>query len=409
MRAVYEGLLDKIERRGFDVINEPVKLGKMEKMRLALRAGRSRKRAPARPPAPKKVVGARRRLRRPGLRRRAGPARPRGDAARVACAARRPGAQLHRSQDRPRARQRPAHPHGLLPRDARAAARSSAWATGCRRRRACTCPMQRAGPQRAHGDRAGAAAPRLRAAPFRRALVGDKWAAIEARAAPAPRTEIPARTRRSAQWLARWKQTPNIIRALWEPLCLAALNEPVASGSAALFATVIRRSFLGGPEDSTIYLSRVGLSELFAPEDRGTARDVRRCGVRLAGTRCKALRFDGARAGGRSSSPTAPRCGPRRRERAALACAARPASGRKASWPPPAARWATRPSSASICGSTGRSCASRSSASSTRRCTGFSAAIRFRAAPQQPGHVCHRRDQRRARRARPVARRSLRN
>jgi squalene synthase HpnD len=67
-------------------------------------------------------------------------------------------------------------------------------------------------------------------------------------------------------WMKRWGQTPNIIRALWEPLCVAALNEPVATGSAVLFATVIRRSFLGAAADSSILLSRVGLSELFAPE-----------------------------------------------------------------------------------------------------------------------------------------------
>jgi squalene synthase HpnD len=67
-------------------------------------------------------------------------------------------------------------------------------------------------------------------------------------------------------WMRRWKQTPNMIRALWEPLCIAALNEPVATASAELFATVIRRSFLASAADSTILLSRVGLSELFAPE-----------------------------------------------------------------------------------------------------------------------------------------------
>jgi len=67
-------------------------------------------------------------------------------------------------------------------------------------------------------------------------------------------------------WMRRWHQTPNLIRALWEPLCIAALNEPVSTGSAHLFATVIRRSFLAGAADSSILLSRVGLSELFAPE-----------------------------------------------------------------------------------------------------------------------------------------------
>jgi squalene synthase HpnD len=69
-------------------------------------------------------------------------------------------------------------------------------------------------------------------------------------------------------WMRRWRQTQNLVRALWEPLCIAALNEPVASGSARLFATVIRRSFLAGANDASILLSRVGLSELFAPEVR---------------------------------------------------------------------------------------------------------------------------------------------
>jgi squalene synthase HpnD len=92
-------------------------------------------------------------------------------------------------------------------------------------------------------------------------------------------------------WMRRWRQTPNIIRALWEPLCIAALNEPVATASAQLFATVIRRSFLGGAADSTILLSRVGLSELFAPEVR-TLLEMCRGSVRLQ-TPVTGLRFEG--------------------------------------------------------------------------------------------------------------------
>ena len=95
--------------------------------------------------------------------------------------------------------------------------------------------------------------------------LGDKFAAIGL----ALRLRIGKRPHADETvdaWLKRWKQTPNIIRALWEPLCIAALNEPVTTGSAKLFATVIERSFLGGAADSTILLSRVGLSELFGPE-----------------------------------------------------------------------------------------------------------------------------------------------
>jgi squalene-associated FAD-dependent desaturase len=123
---------------------------------------------------------------------------------------------------------------------------------------------------------------------------GDKFAAVKlalrlrAGQNPGPHETV-------SDWLLRWKQTPNIIRALWEPLCLAALNEPVESGSAALFATVIRRSFLGSAADSTIYLSRVGLSELFAPE---IGELLEMCGSRV-GTQLpvKALRFDGTSLG----------------------------------------------------------------------------------------------------------------
>ena len=80
------------------------------------------------------------------------------------------------------------------------------------------------------------------------------------------------------EWMTRWGQTPNLVRALWEPLCIAALNEPVATASATLFATVIRRSFLGAADDAKILLSRVGLSELFAPEVR---QFLKMCGAPL--------------------------------------------------------------------------------------------------------------------------------
>jgi squalene synthase HpnD len=92
-------------------------------------------------------------------------------------------------------------------------------------------------------------------------------------------------------WIRRWGQTPNLIRALWEPLCIAALNEPVGTASAQLFATVIRRSFLAGAADSSILLSRVGLSELFAPEVRcllEMCRSTIRVQVPVTG-----LRFEG--------------------------------------------------------------------------------------------------------------------
>ena len=197
-----------------------------------------------------------------------------------------------------------------------------------------------------------------------------------------------ARTKRCEAWMRRWKQTPNIIRALWEPLCIAALNEPVATASAQLFATVIRRSFLAGAADSTILLSRVGLSELFAPE---VERLLEMCGgtLRLQAP-VTGLRFEGTDAarnqtGRRFHAPA--RGGG---QRAAVACAARPSARRKASWRGPAGRfsdapivslhlWLDRPDSAT----------SRSSGCSIRPCIGFSAATTSTApnAAGQEGHV----------------------
>src|SRR5271170_4837195 len=56
MREVYEELLNEIKRRNFDVMTSPVKLGRFTKARLIFRAKAREKRAPARPPKPKKVV-----------------------------------------------------------------------------------------------------------------------------------------------------------------------------------------------------------------------------------------------------------------------------------------------------------------------------------------------------------------
>jgi squalene synthase HpnD len=69
-----------------------------------------------------------------------------------------------------------------------------------------------------------------------------------------------------AQWLARHGQTPGAVRALWEPFCLAALNEPPATASARLLAETLRRSLFGAKADSAIFFARVGLSDLFRPE-----------------------------------------------------------------------------------------------------------------------------------------------
>lgn len=44
-------------------------------------------------------------------------------------------------------------------------------------------------------------------------------------------------------WLRRTGQSPRLISQLWEPLCLAMLNTPIASASASVFAGVLNETF----------------------------------------------------------------------------------------------------------------------------------------------------------------------
>jgi len=58
-------------------------------------------------------------------------------------------------------------------------------------------------------------------------------------------------------------QPAPVIRALWEPLCLAALNTPITVASAALFLNVLAAAFGARARDSDLLLPRVDLSSLF--------------------------------------------------------------------------------------------------------------------------------------------------
>ena len=64
--------------------------------------------------------------------------------------------------------------------------------------------------------------------------------------------------------LVRKKQPERLIKWLWEPLCLAALNTPIASASAQTYLNVLRDSFSQSKTDSDLLLPRLDLSELLA-------------------------------------------------------------------------------------------------------------------------------------------------
>lgn len=67
-----------------------------------------------------------------------------------------------------------------------------------------------------------------------------------------------------ACFLAEHKQPKHVVDWLWEPLCLAALNTPLAHASAQVFLNVLRDSFSRSKRDSDLLLPRLDLSALLA-------------------------------------------------------------------------------------------------------------------------------------------------
>jgi squalene-associated FAD-dependent desaturase len=66
-----------------------------------------------------------------------------------------------------------------------------------------------------------------------------------------------------AVWLEEERQSPTLRRYLWEPLCLSALNTPVAHASAQVFAHVLRDALGPGRSSSDMLIPRVDLGRLF--------------------------------------------------------------------------------------------------------------------------------------------------
>lgn len=61
--------------------------------------------------------------------------------------------------------------------------------------------------------------------------------------------------------LTQAQQTPLLIKTLWEPLCLAALNTPLARASAQVFLNVLRDSFQYRRQDSDFLVAKSDLSQ----------------------------------------------------------------------------------------------------------------------------------------------------
>lgn len=63
--------------------------------------------------------------------------------------------------------------------------------------------------------------------------------------------------------LARFDQTPRLVRLMWRPLCLAALNTPPERASAQVFLNVLRDSLGARRKASDMLVPRADLSALF--------------------------------------------------------------------------------------------------------------------------------------------------
>jgi hydroxysqualene dehydroxylase len=66
-----------------------------------------------------------------------------------------------------------------------------------------------------------------------------------------------------AKWLAQSGQSESLRRKFWDLLCIAAMNEDPEIASATLFARVLRLALFNSPEDSSIGIARVGLSDCY--------------------------------------------------------------------------------------------------------------------------------------------------
>lgn len=110
--------------------------------------------------------------------------------------------------------------------------------------------------------------------------VGDAWALLRHRhellGEPAPQY-LEWDQMSVAAWLERVRISQAGIRRFWEPLVLAVMNDAPERVSAAPFLTALHRIVSGSPEDASLAVSRVGLSDLFvAPalrflEEHGSA------------------------------------------------------------------------------------------------------------------------------------------
>lgn len=91
----------------------------------------------------------------------------------------------------------------------------------------------------------------------------------------------------------RYNQTERLVRLLWRPLCIAALNTPPERASAQVFLNVLRDSLGARRHASDMLIPRIDLSRLFPERAREFVE--RRGGNFLLGSQIRRIVRDGAR------------------------------------------------------------------------------------------------------------------
>jgi squalene-associated FAD-dependent desaturase len=91
----------------------------------------------------------------------------------------------------------------------------------------------------------------------------DRWSMLRiGRALRGGGLVVPGETVR--QWLTRHHQSGRLCRLFWEPLALAALNQPIDDASAEMFVAVTSRMFGSAPDAAALLVPAVPLDELYA-------------------------------------------------------------------------------------------------------------------------------------------------
>ena len=102
----------------------------------------------------------------------------------------------------------------------------------------------------------------------------DRIAALKMRSALSDSGAAPLPpTTTVRQWLVEHGQTARLIEMLWEPLAVAALNQPIDQAAAAAFAAVLRPMFGRNPRNSALALPARPLDEVYVHPARSYIED----------------------------------------------------------------------------------------------------------------------------------------